>query len=140
MLTPGGIVSTWTPIQECSTWPLAISCWAIDRAVSLGIAKPTPTLASTVPPSIWALTPITRPRPSSSGPPELPWLIGASVWIAFGIVRPLGAWMSRPVALTMPAVIVRSSPNGLPIAYTGSPACAAPELSNASGWSADGGA
>jgi hypothetical protein len=46
----------------------------------------------------------------------LPWLIGASVWIAFGIVRPSGAEMSRPVALVMPAVIVRSSPNGFPIA------------------------
>ena len=32
--------------------------------------------------------------------------------------RPFGASMSRPVALTMPAVIVRSSPNGFPIAYT----------------------
>ena len=31
---------------------------------------------------IWALIPITRPRASKSGPPELPWLIGASVWIA----------------------------------------------------------
>ena len=84
--------------------------------MSLGIANPTPTLASTVPPSICAFTPTTRPLRSSIGPPELPWLIGASVWIAFGIVRPFGAWMSRPVALTIPAVIVRSSPNGLPIA------------------------
>ena len=57
----------------------------------LGIAKPTPTFASTVPPWICAFTPTTRPNWSSSGPPELPWLIGASVWITFGIVRPLGA-------------------------------------------------
>jgi len=28
------------------------------------------------------LIPITRPRASKSGPPEFPWLIGASVWIA----------------------------------------------------------
>ena len=33
----------------------------------------------------------------------------------------VGEQMSRPVALTIPAVIVRSSPNGLPIAYAGSP-------------------
>ena len=31
---------------------------------------------------ICALMPITRPRASNSGPPELPRLIGASVWIA----------------------------------------------------------
>ena len=114
--TPVGIVSTCTPMNACSTLPLEISCWAIERTVSLGIAKPTPTLALTVPPSIWALTPTTWPAASSSGPPELPWLIGASVWIEFGIVRPFGAWMSRPIADTIPAVIVRSSPNGLPIA------------------------
>jgi hypothetical protein len=38
------------------------------------------------------LTPITRPLPSSSGPPELPGLIAASVWIALaGRDRPLQA-------------------------------------------------
>ena len=69
-----------------------------------------------VPPWIWALIPITWPKRSSSGPPELPWLMAASVWIASGMVRPFGASMLRPVALTIPAVIVRSRPNGLPIA------------------------
>ena len=49
------------------------------------------------------------------GPPELPWLIGASVWIAFGI-EPVRRLDVRPVALTIPAVIVRSRPNGLPMA------------------------
>ena len=50
-----------------------------------GIAKPTPLLP---PPSLWicALTPITWPAASISGPPELPWLIGASVWIELPIV------------------------------------------------------
>ena len=84
--------------------------------MSLGTAKPTPTFASTVPPWICEATPTTWPAASISGPPELPWLIGASVWIASGIVSPSGAWMSRPVALTIPAVIVLSSPKGLPIA------------------------
>ena len=60
----------------------AVSSSRMDRrAVSIGTAKPTPS-----PPPvllrICALIPITRPRPSSSGPPELPWLIAASVWIA----------------------------------------------------------
>ncbi len=35
--------------------------------------------------------------------------------------------MTRPVALTMPVVTVRSRPKGLPIAITGSPTCSAPE-------------
>ena len=55
-----------------------------------GIAKPTPSL----PPeslSICALTPITWPLRSSSGPPELPWLIAASVWIESSIVKLFGA-------------------------------------------------
>ena len=36
-------------------------------------------------------------------------------------------------ALTMPAVAVRASPNGLPIATTGSPTRTAPESPNTSG-------
>ena len=85
-----------------------------------GIAKPTPS----EPPdslSIWALTPTTRPLPSSSGPPEFPWLIAASVWIVSVIVKLLGAVIWRWSALTIPLVTVPSSPNGLPIATTGSP-------------------
>ena len=48
---------------------------------SIGTAKPMPA----APPwslRIWAVIPIARPRASSSGPPEEPWPIGASVWIA----------------------------------------------------------
>ncbi len=43
------------------------------------------------PVAIWELMPITRPWPSSSGPPELPGLIEASVWITLRIGKPLGA-------------------------------------------------
>ena len=60
------------------SWP------ATFLTVSTGMAKPTPSL----PPeslAIWALTPMTSPCASSSGPPELPWLIAASVWIAPGM-------------------------------------------------------
>jgi hypothetical protein len=56
--------------------------WSSARfAVSTGIANPTP---SPPPPveRICALMPMTRPAASSSGPPEFPWLIAASVWIA----------------------------------------------------------
>ena len=87
-----------------------------------GMAKPTPSL----PPeslSICALTPMTLPCMLSSGPPELPWLIAASVWIESSIVKLFGDVIWRCSALTMPAVTVSSRPNGLPIATTPSPTC-----------------
>ncbi len=49
-------------------------------ALSMGMANPRPTL----PPlgaAIQVFTPITRPRMSTSAPPELPWLMAASVWM-----------------------------------------------------------
>ena len=95
-------------------------CETIERTVFDGIAKPTPSEPRDSL-SIWALTPITRPSPSMSGPPELPWLIAASVWIESLIVNLFGALIWRWSALTMPLVIVPSSPNGLPRATTLSP-------------------
>ena len=74
-----------------------------------GTAKPMPML----PPdedSIWLLMPITWPLRSSSGPPLLPLLIAASVWIAPPIGRLLGEVMVRSSALTMPVVTVFSRP------------------------------
>jgi hypothetical protein len=69
--------------------------------------------------SIWSLIPITVFEAASiSGPPELPWLIAASVWIASVIENLFGAVIVRSVALTIPAVIVSWRPNGLPIATT----------------------
>ena len=71
------------PTYAYFTWPLSMS-WAIERlAESIGIAKPIP-LSFPVPDwlRIWALMPITRPRASKSGPPELPWVMAASVWMA----------------------------------------------------------
>ena len=50
--------------------------------MSIGTAKPMPTLPPPpVPVSIWELMPMTRPAASISGPPELPGLIAASVWM-----------------------------------------------------------
>ena len=66
--------------------------------------------------------PITRPRASNSGPPELPWLIGASVWIAStSWYSDVSAEIERCVAETTPTESDVSAPNGLPIAATGSP-------------------
>ena len=66
--------------------------------------------------SICELTPITWPAALNSGPPELPGLIAASVWMTSSIEKPLGEEISRCSALTTPVVSVRSRPNGLPMA------------------------
>ena len=75
-------------------------------ATLIGAANPIPTFAFTVPAGIWSLIPITVfVATSMSGPPELPWLIAASVWIEPGIEKPFGAEIVRLIALTMPALM-----------------------------------
>jgi len=67
--------------------PKAESSRAIRIARSMGIAKPMPS----DPPDferIELLTPITRPSALTSGPPELPGLIAASVWIMSALSFP----------------------------------------------------
>ena len=58
---------------------------------------------------------------SSSGPPELPGLRAASVWIVPVIAKPLGEsiWRRRPE--TIPVDSEPCRPKGLPMATTGSP-------------------
>ena len=76
-----------TPRNARSTCPSSSSCATTLLTVFDGTAKPMPTLPP--PPfavSICELTPITRPSASISGPPELPLLIGASVWMTWSIV------------------------------------------------------
>ena len=72
----------------------------IGRAMSIGMAKPMPLL-------FWAiavLMPTTFPPASSSGPPELPGLIAASVWMRLVSDSLLSVVMARPLAETMPLV------------------------------------
>ena len=90
--------------------------------VSDGIAKPTPANWPVVE-NMAELIPITSPLMLSSGPPELPGLIGASVWITSGIEKLPASCdgINLPTPLTIPAVIDPESPNGLPIAATSSP-------------------
>jgi len=52
------------------------------------------------------LTPITSPCELTSGPPELPGLSAASVWITSSISRPVTDRRLRPSALTTPVVTV----------------------------------
>jgi hypothetical protein len=103
------------------------------RTVFTGMAKPTPE-ETPVWEKIIVFTPITRPWLSSSGPPEFPGLIGASVWIMFGMLntRDPGR-MTRPMALTIPTVIVPSSPKGLPMAMASCPGRTAPESPRVTG-------
>ena len=57
-------------------------------------------------PMIAVLMPTTSPAAVTSGPPELPGLSAASVWITLSISRPERVRKERPSALTTPAVTV----------------------------------
>ena len=68
------------------------------------------------------LMPTTLAFASSSGPPELPGLIAASVWMRLLRVWPSSVVMVRPVADTIPLVTeLEYVPSGLPIAMTSWP-------------------
>ena len=114
-------------------------CGAIDATVLEGMEKPMPSL----PPDsllICVLTPTTWPAALRSGPPELPWLMAASVWMAFETVKLFGDVISLLRALTIPLVAVPSSPNGLPRATTPSPTLSWVESPSSSGLSTEDGA
>ena len=68
-----------TPSQPRTTRPLAINWLMTTFASLIGIENPMPWPAAT----IAVLMPMTRPSRLSSGPPELPGLIEASVWMKF---------------------------------------------------------
>ncbi len=99
-----------TPSQPRTTRPFAMSCAITALASLIGIEKPIPCPAATMA----VLMPMTLPSRFSSGPPELPGLIEASVWMKFSYVAT--PTRLRAVAEMMPTVTVRSSPNGLPMA------------------------
>src|SRR2546428_9722147 len=90
---------------------------ATNFAVSIAVAKQMPCAGRI----IAVFTPMTSPREFTSGPPELPGLSAASVWITSSIKRPDCARSERPSALTTPAVTVAWKPNGLPIAIASCP-------------------
>ncbi len=97
------------------TRPLRISSGTTRLTVSTGMAKPTPAFEPDGE-MIAVVTPMTRPAESSSGPPELPGLIAASVWMTSAISRPVLVGKRRFSALMMPLVSDWSNPNGFPIA------------------------
>ena len=93
-----------------------------------GIEKPIP--IDPVGPNIAVLIPITSPSILNKGPPELPWLIDASVWIK-------SSYLDNPILLFLaeiiPEVTVPPKPNGFPIAITQSPILALSESPNFTG-------
>ena len=86
-------------------------------------------------PATAVFMPMTWPDVSISGPPELPGLMAASVWIMFWRVSVCvpspPAVTERPRAEMMPWVTVgvpAASPSALPMATTASPTTALPEF------------
>ncbi len=76
--------------------------------------------------------PMTWPRVFSSGPPEFPGLMAASVWI---MSTPVPCWPRvrlRPLAETTPTLRLFEKLKGLPMAMTQSPTSAASESPSSS--------
>ena len=126
-VAPSVTERAFTPRSACRTTPVRISSSAIARAVSIGIAKPRPIEPPSFPDvapmlRIAVLMPITAPVESTSGPPELPGLIAASVWMASITASapesPASSRTGRSSALTMPCVTVPTRPSGEPMAIT----------------------
>mmetsp|Transcript_2631 Transcript_2631/g.5873 ORF Transcript_2631/g.5873 Transcript_2631/m.5873 type:complete len:223 (+) Transcript_2631:347-1015(+) len=102
------------PSTARCTCPYLTSCSTTPLAVSMGMAKPTPAL--TPAPRDAVLIPIRLPPLSSSGPPELPGLMAASVCTTPLILRPVGAVICLFLPEMTPVVRVWSWPKGLPMA------------------------
>jgi len=116
-------------------------------ALDTGTANPIPSACI----AVAVLMPTTRPVSSRSGPPELPGLIAASVWMnrtrsaQRGVVAALspepgafrGAAMDRPRLDTIPNVTVWSRPMGWPMATTQSPTRSVASLPIGAGGSSD---
>ena len=81
-----------TPMIGARTSLPPAFCSRVSRflAVLIGMAKPTPAFCPSPPElaglRIWVLMPITCPALFSSGPPLLPGLMAASVWMAFWVM------------------------------------------------------
>ncbi len=112
----------WVGVSPFAIWS------TIAITSSMGIAKPRPIEPAAVPTAvpevrIEELIPTTLPARSTSGPPLLPGLMAASVWMAgYTVALPSASEPTstgRFSALTMPLVTVDSSPKGEPMATTG---------------------
>ncbi len=118
--TPG---ARSTPSAPRVTRPWAISSFMIHRARLIGMLNPTPSLPPPLD-AIELLIPITSPFMLTSGPPELPGLIAASVWRKSWFSTSGSSSMCRPRALMIPWLTECVKPNGLPSAMTQVPTAA----------------
>ena len=112
------------PSVGCAILPSLISVSTTCLTSLTGIAKPRPlALSDNDLPAV--LMPITSEFMLISGPPELPWLIDASVCTAsmtVSVSEPSpDSGTGRCSALMMPCVTVLRSPSGAPAAITSSP-------------------
>ena len=89
-----------TPSAGRRTRPSVTRSLTTALAVLMGMAKPMPALCPTLE-AIMVLMPITSPCQLRSGPPELPGLMAASVWMASSMTSPSGSCTWR-MELTMP--------------------------------------
>ena len=111
-----------TPRKPLRIPPLSTISVSTFLTILTGIANPIPILAP-----VWeimaVLIPIRRPLASSKGPPELPLLIAASVWMKFSYDPSCSSTPSSDflVAEIIPMVTVIPIPRGLPAAKTMSP-------------------
>ena len=71
-----------TPSEACTASPVEMSCSAMSRTVSIGIAKPEADRPPPFAEAMAVLMPMSAPVASTRAPPELPGLIGASVCTA----------------------------------------------------------
>ena len=113
------------PLQDQLTLPCSRSCFIMTFADSAGIAKPKSATPMKVPS---ALMPTTSPWVLTSGPPELPGPMLASVCIH----RTYSLWPSRyrRAQETVPNVRERLSPHGAPSAMTKEPSVSFVESPN----------
>mmetsp|Transcript_57254 Transcript_57254/g.153281 ORF Transcript_57254/g.153281 Transcript_57254/m.153281 type:complete len:369 (+) Transcript_57254:196-1302(+) len=99
------------------TKPLAMMLSTFFATVSMGMARPTPAKPP-LPLRMAVLTPMTWPSELSKGPPLLPGLIEASVWMTplMGLPPMPSIFRARP--LMIPRLRLCSRPKGLPKAKT----------------------
>ena len=113
----------WMPTQGRTSFCPASACWVSGIATLIGMAKPIPWADPATAVSI----PMTAPLVSTSGPPLLPGLIAASVWIR-SLRLPLVSVIVRSTPETTPTVTVPGYwPSGSPTAIAVSPSLSADE-------------
>src|SRR2546426_943105 len=91
-----------TPMKPRLILPSLMRRPATNLAVLMPMAKQIPCAGRITA----VLTPMTSPREFTKGPPELPGLSAASVWMTLSISRPDVERSDRPSALTTPVVTV----------------------------------